>query len=102
MNEVKKPRRPLIFYYCIVLGVILLLNLFVLPAFQQMRIKEVSYDTFIRMTENKEIAEVQVESNRILFTDQNKNIYKTGIMDDPELTERLYNSGAKFSGEIIE
>ena len=61
-----------------------------------------SYDTFIRMTENKEIAEVQVESNRILFTDQNKNIYKTGIMDDPELTERLYNSGAKFSGEIIE
>ena len=102
MNEVKKPRRPLIFYYCIVLGVILLLNLFVLPAFQQMRIKEVSYDTFIRMTENKEIAEVQVESNRILFTDQNKNIYKSGIMDDPELTERLYNSGAKFSGEIIE
>ena len=102
MNEVKKPRRPLIFYYCIVLGVILLLNLFVLPAFQQMRIKEVDYGTFMSMTENKEISKVQIESNRILFTDKNNTLYKTGLMDDPGLTDRLYASGAEFSGEIIE
>ena len=103
MNEVKKPKKPLIFYYCIALAVILALNLLVVPALQQLRIREVDYGTFMSMTENGEISEVQVESNRILFTDKDgKIIYKTGLMDDPNLTQRLYDSGAKFSSEIVE
>ena len=103
MNEVKKPKKPLIFYYCIALAVILALNLLVVPELQQLRIREVDYGTFMSMTENGEISEVQVESNRILFTDKDgKIIYKTGLMDDPNLTQRLYDSGAKFSSEIVE
>ena len=103
MNEVKKPRRPLIFYYCIVLGVILLLNLFVLPAFQQMRIKEVSYDTFIRMTENKEIDKVEIQDHRIVVTAKNdkSTVYETGIINDLGLVDRLHSAGAEFSSEIV-
>lgn len=103
MNEVKKPRKPLLFYYGIVLLVILFINLFLTPSLQQMRIKEVDYGTFITMTEEKEIGEVEVQDNRILFTDkEGKNVYKTGKMDDPDLVSRLAASGAKFSSEIIE
>lgn len=103
MNEVKKPKKPLLFYYGIVLLIILFINLFLTPSLQQMKIKEVDYGTFIKMTENGEIGEVEVQDNRILFTDtEGKNVYKTGLMDDPELVSRLAASGAKFSSEIIE
>ena len=103
MNEVKKPKKPLIFYYAIVLAVILFINLLVTPSLQQMRIKEVDYGTFISMAEKQEIGEVQVQENRILFTDKDgKTVYKTGKMDDPDLVNRLAQSGAKFSSEIVE
>ncbi len=103
MNEVKKPKKPLIFYYAVVLVVILFINLLVTPSLQQMRIKEVDYGTFISMAEKQEIGEVQVQENRILFTDKDgKTIYKTGKMDDPDLVNRLTQSGAKFSSEIVE
>ncbi len=103
MNEVKKPKKPLIFYYAIVLAVILFINLLVTPSLQQMRIKEVDYGTFISMAEKQEIGEVQVQENRILFTDKDgKTVYKTGKMDDPDLVNRLTQSGAKFSSEIVE
>ena len=103
MNEVKKPQKPLIFYYVIVLLVMFLLNLLVVPTVRQMKIQEVDYGTFMRMTENSEIGKVMVEDNQILFTDKSeKNIYKTGLMNDPGLVERLYKSDAQFSSEIIE
>ena len=91
MNEVKTPKKPLIYYYTIAMLVLLLMNLLVTPLLQQMRIKEVDYGTFMTMTENKEIGEVEIEENRILFTDKDgKTIYQTGLMDDPGRTERLY------------
>ena len=103
MNEVKAPKKPLIYYYTIAMLVLLLMNLLVTPLLQQMRIKEVDYGTFMTMTENKEIGEVEIEENRILFTDKDgKTIYQTGLMDDPGRTERLYASGAKFSSEIVQ
>ncbi len=103
MNEVKTPKKPLIYYYTIAMLVLLLMNLLVTPLLQQMRIKEVDYGTFMAMTENKEIGEVEIEENRILFTDKDgKTIYQTGLMDDPGRTERLYASGAKFSSEIVQ
>ena len=103
MNEVKAPKKPLIYYYCIVMLVLLLMNLFIAPLLRQARIKEVDYGTFMSMTENKEIGEVEIEDNRILFTNKDgKTIYQTGLMDDPGRTERLYASGAKFSSEIVQ
>ena len=103
MNEVKTPKKPLIYYYTIAMLILLLMNLLVTPLLQQMRIKEVDYGTFMTMTENKEIGEVEIEENRILFTDKDgKTIYQTGLMDDPGRTERLYASGAKFSSEIVQ
>lgn len=103
MNEVKKPKKPLIYYYSIVLLVLLLLNVIVMPAIRQLQIKEVDYGTFMTMINQKQVGKVEVQDNRILFTDKDeKNIYKTGKMDDPGLTERLYLSGAQFSSEIVE
>lgn len=105
MNEVKKPRKPLIYYYTIVLIAIILFNFLAMPLISQARVKEVDYGTFITMTENKEIGkvEIQAQENQIVFTDKDeKQVYKTGMVDDPDLTQRLYDSGAKFSGEIIE
>ena len=103
MNGVQKPKKPLIFYYVIVLLVILFINIFVMPEIARHQIKEVDYGEFMSMTENQEIGEVQVQENQILFTSKDgKSIYKTGIMNDPELTQRLRDSGAKFSSEIIE
>ena len=103
MNEVKKPRKPLIFYYGIVLIVILLFNLIAVPWFAERQIKEVDYGTFMTMTEEKQLGQVDVQSNRIFFTDKdNEQIYKTGLMDDPGLLDRLHASGAVFSSEIIE
>ena len=103
MNEVKKPKKPLIYYYSIVLLVILLFNVILVPMLRELQIKEVDYGTFMTMTENGEIGKVEVESNRILFSSKDgKTVYKTGVMDDPGLTERLHNSGAQFTKEIVE
>ncbi|MDD6800770.1 MAG: ATP-dependent metallopeptidase FtsH/Yme1/Tma family protein, partial [Firmicutes bacterium] len=103
MDEVKKPKKPLIFYYGIVLLIILLFNLIAMPWIAQRQIKEVDYGTFMTMTEEKNIGKVDVQKNQIVFTDKdNKQIYKTGLMDDPGLIERLHNSDAVFSSEIIE
>ena len=103
MNEVQKPKKPLIFYYGIVLLVILLFNLIAVPWMAERQIKEVDYGTFMAMTEENNIGRVNVQNNRIVFTDKdNTQIYKTGLMDDPGLIDRLHNSDAVFSSEIIE
>ncbi len=101
--EVKPPQKRLFAFYAVMAVVLLLINLLAMPAVTRMKVKEVDYGTFISMTENKEISEVEVLDNQILFVGSADNqIYRTGLMDDPGLTERLYASGAKFSSEIIE
>ena len=103
MDEVKKPKKPLIFYYLIALAVLLLINLFAMPHIAQRQVKEVDYGTFMSMTEEKNIGLVEIQSNQILFTDkEQEHVYKTGLMNDPELTQRLFDAGAEFSSEIIE
>ena len=101
MKEVKSPKKPLIYYYVIVLLVLATFNLFVSPLLLSRQVTEVDYGTFMSMTEKKNIGRVEVEDSQIIFTDKNNdNIYKTGVMDDPNLTERLYQSGAIFSKDI--
>lgn len=105
MQEVKKPRKPLIYYYAIVLAVLLLFNFLLMPWAAELQVQEVGYDTFIEMTEKEEIGQVQInqEDNEVIFTNKDGDkIYKTGMVEDPGMTERLYASGAKFSGQIIE
>ena len=104
MNEVKKPKKPLIFYYAIVVAVILLLNLLVFPSVLERQVKEVDYGTFMTMIDNGNIGKVEIETNQIVFTDKGDTaVYKTGKMDDPTLMERLHKvDGAEFSSEIIE
>ena len=103
MNEVKTPKKPLIYYYFIVLLVIFLVNVLLMPQIAKHSIKEVDYGTFMQMTYDKKIGSVQVQDNQILFTDkEEKTIYKTGRLDDPDMIKRLYENGAYFSGEIIE
>jgi cell division protease FtsH len=103
MNEIKNPKKPIYYFYIIVAIGIILFNFVLMPKFVQRQIRETDYGTFITMTENKEIGEVQIQSNQILFTDKESNqIYKTGLMDDPELVNRLTESGATFSSEIVE
>ena len=105
MNEVKRPRKPLIYYYTIVLLVLLLFNFLAMPWLTQRQVQQVDYGTFLEMAENKELGQVEVQQqeNQILFTNkENTAIYKTGMMPDPDLTQRLADSGAQFSGEIIE
>lgn len=103
MNEVKTPKKPLVFYYGISMVVLLLLNMLVMPLITQHQVEEVDYGTFIKMTENKEIGQVEIEDNQILFTNKDKSkIYKTGLLNDDGLVQRLYDSGAEFSGEIVE
>ena len=103
MNEVKTPKKNWFYYYTIVLLILIVLNTFIMPLIQQHSVKEVDYGTFISMTEKKEIGKVEIESNQIVFTNKDESqIYKTGLMDDPNRTERLYESGAEFSSEIIE
>ena len=104
MQEVKKPKKPLIFYYVVAMLVLLLFNFLAMPWLAQRRIQEVDYGTFMSMTEEGNIGQVEVQEqeNQILFTDKEyQHIYKTGMMPDPELTQRLYDSGASFTGEII-
>ena len=103
MNEVKTPKKPLVFYYGIAMVVLLLLNMLVMPLITQHQVEEVDYGTFIKMTESKEIGQVEIEDNQILFTNKDKSkIYKTGLLNDDGLVQRLYDSGAEFSGEIVE
>ena len=101
MKEVKSPKKPLIYYYVIVLLVLAAFNFFVSPLLLSRQVTEVDYGTFMSMTEKKNIGRVEVEDSQIIFTDKNNdNIYKTGVMDDPNLTERLYQSVATFSKDI--
>ena len=103
MNEVKIPKKPLISYYCIVILLLLLFNMLVMPMISQRQVKEVDYNTFMEMTYNDNIGKVELQNNQILFTDKdNKQVYKTGLMSDPELTQRLYDHGAQFASEIQE
>ena len=101
MKEVKSPKKPLIYYYGIVLLVILVFNMVVAPLITNARVKEVDYGTFMKMIEEKSIGSVEVDDSEIIFTDKDeKQIYKTGEMNDPNLTDRLYASGAKFTRNI--
>ena len=103
MKEVKTPRKPLAIYYAIVLLMLLLLNFVLLPWMEERQIKEVDYGTFMTMTEEKNIGRVDIESNQIIFTDKDETqVYKTGLMNDTGLTERLYDAGATFSSEIVD
>ena len=105
MNEVKTPKKPLIYYYAIMMLILLLFNFLAMPWIAQRQIQEVDYGTFMQMARDKEIGQVEVQKteNQILFTDKDETaIYKTGMMPDPDLTQRLFDSGAKFSGEIIQ
>ena len=103
MKEVKTPRKPLAIYYALVLLMLLLLNFVLLPWMEERQIKEVDYGTFMTMTEEKDIGRVDIESNQIIFTDKDETqVYKTGLMNDTGLTERLYDAGATFSSEIVE
>ncbi len=103
MNEIKKPKKPLIFYYTLVLVIITLINSLLVPWMAKMQIKEVDYGTFMTMTDNKEIGKVEIQSNQILFTNKDDSvIYKTGVIEDSGLVERLHDSGAEFASEIVE
>ena len=101
MNEVKKPRKPLMFYYGVAMVIILLFNLFAMPMLESAMVTEVDYGTFMTMTQEKNIGKVEIQYNQIIFTDKaDETIYKTGVMNDPNLTERLYNAGAVFASPI--
>lgn len=103
MNEVKKPKKTLLYYYVIVMIVILLFNLFLMPRIAALQIKEVDYGTFMSMIDNENIGKVDIQENKILFTDKEQDqVYKTAPLADPTLTTRLYAAGAVFSGEIVE
>ena len=102
MNEVKRPKKPLIFYYTLVMVALALFNFLLVPWIAEQQIIEVDYGTFITMTENKEISQVKVEDNQILFEGKDGKVYKTGLMNDPDLVNRLHDSGAQFGGEIVE
>ena len=103
MKEVKNPKKPLIYYYGIVLLILFFFNLLVTPLLAKRQVTEVDYGTFMSMIEDKNIGEVEIEGSEILFTDkENTAVYKTGAMNDPNLVERLYESGARFSQNVEE
>ena len=103
MNEVKSPKKPLIYYYVIVMTIVVLFNLLAMPMLMDMQVKEVDYGTFMAMTAEKNIGEVDIQENQIVFTDKEGNqIYKTGIVKDDNLNERLYEAGAVYGSEIVE
>ena len=105
MNEVKRPKKPLFFYYVIVMVVLLLINLLTVPWLAQRRVQEVDYGTFVQMAEDQDLGlvEVQETENQILFTNKDETaIYKTGMIPDPDLAQTLKDSGAQYSGEIIQ
>ena len=101
MKEVKTPKKPLIYYYGIVLLVLIVFNLVVSPILMEHQVEETDYGTFMSMINDKNIGKVEVEDNQIVFTDKNnEKIYKTGLMNDPDLTDRLYECGATFTKDI--
>ena len=103
MKEVKPPKKPLFYYYLVALLVLLLFNFLAMPLIAQHQVEEVDYGTFMTMTEEQEIGQVEIESNQILFTNKDgSKVYKTGVLDDPDLVERLHASGAEFASEIVE
>ena len=103
MQEVKRPRKPLIYFYVAMLLVVLIFNCFIAPRLARQTIQDVDYGTFMTMTENGEIGKVQLRQNQILFTGKDETkIYRTGVIEDPGLVERLHASGAEFTSEIIE
>ena len=105
MNEVRKPKKQLVIFYLIVLACLLFFNMVILPWIANSQVKEVDYGTFMTMTENDEVGSVQIveRENYIVFTDKaEKQVYKTGMVNDPGLTDRLHKSGADFRGQIIE
>ena len=103
MNEVKRPKKPLIYYYAVVMVILMLFNFLAMPWLAERQVKEVDYGTFMTMTEERNIGEVDIQDNQIIFTDQGgTQIYKTGIMEDPNRTDRLYAAGAVFSSQIVE
>ncbi|MDY4223087.1 MAG: ATP-dependent zinc metalloprotease FtsH [Candidatus Limivicinus sp.] len=103
MKEIKNPKRPLVYYAVVAMLAVLLFNLLAVPAMANAAVKEVDYGTFMDMTEKGDIGKVEIESNQIIFTDKSgQTFYKTGLMDDPDRTERLYKAGAEFSSEIVE
>lgn len=102
MHEAKTPKKPIAYFYIIAFVIIMVTNLILVPAIVEGQVEEVSYDTFMKMIEDKEIDEVQVEETQITFSDQDGKVYKTGPMNDPTLSERLYASGATFATEIVE
>ena len=103
MNEVKKPKKPLIFYYGVVMAALLLFNLLFMPWLARRQIQEVDYGTFMTMTEDGTLGQVELKDNQILFTDKDMTqVYKTGPIEDPGLVERLHGAGVTFSSEIIE
>lgn len=103
MQEVKSPKKPFLYYCLIVATIMVLLNSLVFPNVLEHSVKEVDYNTFMKMTENKEIGKVNIDSGEIIFTDKSEEkMYKTGVMDDPGLVDRLYDSGADFSSKITE
>ena len=103
MHEVKKPKKNLAYYYLIVMLVLMLFNAFAMPYIAEQQVEEVDYGTFMSMTEKGKIGQVEIESNQIIFTNKDSTkIYKTGLMDDPDRTQRLYDSGAKFSSQIVQ
>ena len=103
MQEVKPPKKPLLYYYCIAMLVLLVLNAFLFPRLMSAQVEEVGYNTFMEMMEKQQIAQVQIESSQIIFSDKNSptGLYKTGPMEDPALVDRLYASGATFGTEIV-
>ncbi len=103
MNEIKKPQKPLMFYYAVVMLVIMAFNLFAVPAIAERQIIEKDYGSFMTLTEERKIDKVEIQDNKILFTVKGeKQVYKTGLMNDPGLAERLHDSGAQFSPKIVE
>ena len=102
MHEVQKPKKPLYYYYGVALLILMCFNLLAMPYMAEKQVKNIDYGTFMTMTENKEIGRVEIQSNQIIFTDKDeKNIYKTGPLNDPGLVVRLHEAGAKFEGQII-
>ena len=102
MHEVQKPKKPLYYYYGVALLILMCFNLLAMPYIAQKQVKNIDYGTFMTMTDNKEIGRVEIQSNQIIFTDKDeKNIYKTGPLNDPGLVVRLHEAGAKFEGQII-
>ena len=103
MNEVKEPnKKPLLYYYFLALLLIFLFNFLVFPQMVAPRVREIDYGTFMTMTEDHKVDQVQLESNQIVFSDKDGNLYKTGLMDDPNLVERLHDANVTFASQIVQ